>query len=241
MKKPPTTAAKKKLVIAALELGAVQFLEFDVPRIQRESAAMRQRIEDAGLTGFGFEDPEHIGREARKTLPVETERHAFAYVFEGSGTFDADNPTAAIAPRDYLERVRRAQARSRLSFRLWFGLTWIVLVGGLVFALWATGNHDASDATQANRISDAVAFGSRRLAVGLALAVWVGRSERCRAQGVVGTGRAQGEDVPPARITLRLVPEIGTRSHLGLQTALLTSKFGISSSEVLAAQRQRVD
>jgi diaminopimelate decarboxylase len=47
--------------------------------------------------------------------------------------------------------------------------------------------------------------------------------------------RAQGNDVPPARIALRLVPEIGTRSHLGLQTALLTSKFGISSSEVLAA------
>lgn len=38
-----------------------------------------------------------------------------------------------------------------------------------------------------------------------------------------------------ARIALRLVPEIGTRSHLGLQTALLTSKFGISSSEVLDA------
>src|SRR5438309_6350393 len=39
--------------------------------------------------------------------------------------------------------------------------------------------------------------------------------------------------LPPARIALRLVPEIGTRSHLGLQTALLTSKFGISSSQVL--------
>jgi len=50
--------------------------------------------------------------------------------------------------------------------------------------------------------------------------------------------RAGGEDVAPARITLRLVPEIGTRSHLGLQTALLTSKFGISSSEVLAAFRR---
>src|SRR3982751_3107860 len=47
--------------------------------------------------------------------------------------------------------------------------------------------------------------------------------------------RAAGEEVPPANITLRLVPEIGTRSHLGLQTALLTSKFGISSSEVLSA------
>ncbi len=42
----------------------------------------------------------------------------------------------------------------------------------------------------------------------------------------------------PARIALRLVPEIGTRSHLGLQTALLTSKFGISSSEVLEAFRR---
>jgi D-ornithine/D-lysine decarboxylase len=38
-----------------------------------------------------------------------------------------------------------------------------------------------------------------------------------------------------ARVALRLVPEIGTRSHLGLQTALLTSKFGISSTEVLDA------
>src|SRR5437588_4480295 len=44
--------------------------------------------------------------------------------------------------------------------------------------------------------------------------------------------------LPPARIALRLVPEIGTRSHLGLQTALLTSKFCISSSEVLDAFRR---
>jgi len=50
--------------------------------------------------------------------------------------------------------------------------------------------------------------------------------------------RSAGEAIGPARITLRLVPEIGTRSHLGLQTALLTSKFGISSSEVLAAFRR---
>ena len=54
----------------------------------------------------------------------------------------------------------------------------------------------------------------------------------------VGRLRARGQHVPPARITLRLVPEIGTRSHLGLQTALLTSKFGISSSEVLEAFRR---
>ena len=41
-----------------------------------------------------------------------------------------------------LESVRRAQARSRLSFRVWFALTWFVLVGGLIFTLWATGNID---------------------------------------------------------------------------------------------------
>jgi diaminopimelate decarboxylase len=49
---------------------------------------------------------------------------------------------------------------------------------------------------------------------------------------------AGNQPVKPARIVLRLVPEIGTRSHLGLQTALLTSKFGISSSEVLDAFRR---
>ncbi|MFN2517180.1 MAG: diaminopimelate decarboxylase [Pyrinomonadaceae bacterium] len=49
---------------------------------------------------------------------------------------------------------------------------------------------------------------------------------------------ASSRPLKPARIALRLVPEIGTRSHLGLQTALLTSKFGISSSEVLDAFRR---
>ncbi len=43
-----------------------------------------------------------------------------------------------------------------------------------------------------------------------------------------------------ARIALRLVPEIGTRSHIGLQTALLTSKFGISTAEVPAALRRAI-
>src|SRR5918999_784844 len=41
-----------------------------------------------------------------------------------------------------------------------------------------------------------------------------------------------------ARVALRLVPEIGTRSHLGLQTALRTSKFGITSGEVIDAFRR---
>jgi diaminopimelate decarboxylase len=44
-----------------------------------------------------------------------------------------------------------------------------------------------------------------------------------------------------ANITLRLVPEIGTRSHIGLQTALLTSKFGITSAEVPAAFRRALE
>src|SRR5215510_8855223 len=58
-------------------------------------------------------------------------------------------------------------------------------------------------------------------------------------EDAVRRARAQlNSGLPPARITLRLVPEIGTRSHLGLQTALLTSKFGISSSEVLEAFRR---
>ena len=57
-------------------------------------------------------------------------------------------------------------------------------------------------------------------------------------EAVSRVAAADGTAVKPARITLRLVPEIGTRSHLGLQTALLTSKFGISSSEVLDAFRR---
>jgi D-ornithine/D-lysine decarboxylase len=57
-------------------------------------------------------------------------------------------------------------------------------------------------------------------------------------EAVKRVAAADEKPLKPARITLRLVPEIGTRSHLGLQTALLTSKFGISSSEVLEAFRR---
>jgi diaminopimelate decarboxylase len=57
-------------------------------------------------------------------------------------------------------------------------------------------------------------------------------------EAVKRVAAASGQLPQPARIALRLVPEIGTRSHLGLQTALLTSKFGISSSEVLEAFRR---
>ena len=37
----------------------------------------------------------------RKTLPVETERHAFAYVFAGSGTFrDASEPLGVLTEKE---------------------------------------------------------------------------------------------------------------------------------------------
>jgi diaminopimelate decarboxylase len=57
-------------------------------------------------------------------------------------------------------------------------------------------------------------------------------------EAVKRVAREDGSQITPARVALRLVPEIGTRSHLGLQTALLTSKFGISSTEVLEAFRR---
>ena len=41
-----------------------------------------------------------------------------------------------------------------------------------------------------------------------------------------------------ANVSLRLVPEIETNTHSGLQTALLTSKFGMMPDEALAAFRQ---
>ncbi len=44
-----------------------------------------------------------------------------------------------------------------------------------------------------------------------------------------------------ANVSLRLVPEIETNTHSGLQTALLTSKFGMMPDEALAAFRQYKD
>lgn len=41
-----------------------------------------------------------------------------------------------------------------------------------------------------------------------------------------------------ARVSLRLVPEIETKTHSGLQTALLTSKFGMMPAEALSAFRR---
>jgi redox-sensitive bicupin YhaK (pirin superfamily) len=42
-----------------------------------------------------------VPADRRKTLPVETSRHAFAYVFEGSGTFSgASNPFGVLTEKD---------------------------------------------------------------------------------------------------------------------------------------------
>src|SRR6202011_1908815 len=39
----------------------------------------------------------------RKTLPVETERHAFAYVFEGSGTFRSASQPFGVLPEKEID------------------------------------------------------------------------------------------------------------------------------------------
>ena len=44
-----------------------------------------------------------------------------------------------------------------------------------------------------------------------------------------------------ANVSLRLVPEIETKTHSGLQTALVTSKFGMMPDEAMAAFRQYKD
>ena len=51
----------------------------------------------------------------RKTLPVETSRHAFAYVFTGSGSFrDASAPQGVLTEAvDGSETIRRAEAGDR--------------------------------------------------------------------------------------------------------------------------------
>jgi diaminopimelate decarboxylase len=45
----------------------------------------------------------------------------------------------------------------------------------------------------------------------------------------------------PANVSLRLVPEIETETHSGLQTALLTSKFGMMPDEAFTAFRKHKD
>jgi len=52
----------------------------------------------------------------RKTLPVETDRHAFAYVFEGSGTFcDASEPFGVLTEKeiDHRDVLVREQTGNR--------------------------------------------------------------------------------------------------------------------------------
>ena len=52
----------------------------------------------------------------RKTLPVETERHAFAYIFEGSGTFQASSQPFGVLTEKAIEG-REMQIREQTGNR----------------------------------------------------------------------------------------------------------------------------
>ena len=53
----------------------------------------------------------------RKTLPVETERHAFAYVFEGSGSFRSASRAVRRADREGSRRRTRSLVREQTGNR----------------------------------------------------------------------------------------------------------------------------
>jgi diaminopimelate decarboxylase len=55
---------------------------------------------------------------------------------------------------------------------------------------------------------------------------------------VARVARAEGKR---ANIAIRIVPEIVTRSHIGLQTGLLSSKFGLSPSQIEAAFKRALE
>jgi polar amino acid transport system permease protein len=59
--------------------------------------------------------------------------------------------TAAVGrqdPEPIVARVREAQERGRIAFRLKFYGTWVVLIGLLLFALWITENIDLGFITE---------------------------------------------------------------------------------------------
>ena len=56
----------------------------------------------------------------RKTLPVETDRHAFAYVFEGSGTFSRRLAAVRRADREGDAGGRRARSASGPATARWW-------------------------------------------------------------------------------------------------------------------------
>ncbi len=94
--------------------------------------------------------------------------------------------TAAAPPlpgtTPILEQVKEAQRRSKLSFRIWFALTWAALVGTLLISLWATGNINADFIASAGPyiiggagITILISLTSITIAVGLALLGALGR------------------------------------------------------------------
>ncbi len=47
---------------------------------------------------------------------------------------------ADLSESEVIASLRSAARRARITFRTWFGITWVLLVGALVLMLWATGN-----------------------------------------------------------------------------------------------------
>ena len=80
--------------------------------------AHRQKPQARGFTPAPVaSDPRYLDvfvpLRVRKPLPVETERHAFAYVFEGSGTF-----SSASQPFGVLTEVAHAAATTSRHARM---------------------------------------------------------------------------------------------------------------------------
>jgi len=62
----------------------------------------------------------------------------------GPAGVQADFDLSLATPEDVVNRIALSRARANRRFRLIFGLTWLVLVGGLVLALWFIGKIDTA-------------------------------------------------------------------------------------------------
>jgi polar amino acid transport system permease protein len=89
------------------------------------------------------------------------------------------------APAPILEQVKAANRRRKITFRLWFWLTWFALVGALLALLWATGNINTDFIASAGPfiiggagITILISLTSITFATGLALVGALGRLSR---------------------------------------------------------------
>ena len=62
----------------------------------------------------------------------------------GPAGVQAEFDLSLATPEDVVNRIALSRARANRRFRLIFGLTWLVLVGGLVLALWFIGKIDTA-------------------------------------------------------------------------------------------------